>query len=128
MENIELKNTKENVDNLLRSNKYRFAKTMSNIPHYYTLRETWEVDSDFVDVVLFMRKFGQTEKWGNRTFTYYYLDGHKYWTMGNPVCYKDRKKTFVINRAVANSTPKNWDDRFKVKKKPVGLNDFFETL
>jgi hypothetical protein len=49
---------------------WRFAKTMSHIPHEYTVR-------------------GQT------TYTYLNIDGQRYWTMGAPL-----EATVIINRAL----------------------------
>ena len=89
---------KGKVDKLLMDASFRFAKSMPKFPHYYTLRNTWINDSEFVDVVLFMRANGIVEKWNNRNFVYDYANGFKYWTMGNPVCYEDKSKTILINR------------------------------
>ncbi len=79
--------------------KWVFAKTMANIPHEYTVRNTWEDDGLFVDIVLYIREYGVREKFMGRYYTYLYLGGYKYWTMGNPVSRTNRRKTFIINRA-----------------------------
>ena len=115
---MKIKITKERVNELLLNNRYKFAKTMASFPHDYTLRETWTIDSEFVDVVLFIRKYGNREKWGSKYFTYYYANGYKYWTMGNPVCYNDNRKTFVINRVKAE------EPEIKTIKK-TSLDEFF---
>lgn len=90
---------KDKIHNLLNSANYIFAKTMANIPHEYTKRDWWRIDSDFVDVVIYIRKFGKEESFFGKKYIYYYLDGYKYWTMGNPVSYADKSKTFILNRA-----------------------------
>lgn len=72
-------------------------------PHEYTIR-WWRVDleQDFIDFVLFVRKNGVQEKFYNKTFTYFYLDEHKYWTMGDPIA-----NTWVLNRALVKDYPNN---------------------
>lgn len=89
------------VNKLLDNAIFKFAKSMPKIPHEYSHRDTWEVDSDFCDVVLFIRENGVKERFWKKEFTYYYYNGYKYWTMGNPVSYTDRTKTFILNRAKA---------------------------
>lgn len=76
---------------------------MLSYPHSYTLRETWENDSEFVEAVLFIREHGIRERFYYKTYIYYYLNEYKYWTMGNPVSYTDKTKTFIINRAKISS-------------------------
>lgn len=125
------KNTisKEKVETLLSTNNFRFAKTMPEIPHYYTLRKEWQIDSEFCDVALFIRNWGIKEKWGNRTFTYYYSGGFKYWTMNEPLSYTDKNKTFIINRCEVSK--EDYDKGLSLQKKkwiidnPKGFEDFF---
>lgn len=90
---------KDIIDKLLLNAVFVFAKSMPKIPHEYTNRNTWEKDSDFVDCVLFIRINGVEERFFKRTYIYYYANGFKYWTMGNPVSFTDKTKTFIINRA-----------------------------
>ena len=76
--------------------KWQFAKTYEKtFPHEYTIRE-WRLDleDEFVDVVNFIRANGYPEKFFHKTHIYYYLDGDKYWTMGDPI-----ETTVVLNRA-----------------------------
>jgi hypothetical protein len=91
--------TKEEVEILLEAQEWTFAKTMASIPHWYTHRENWTNDKDFCDVVQFIRDNGVTENFFNSSYVYYYSNGYKYWTMGNPLSYTDKKKTFILNRA-----------------------------
>src|SRR5438552_2541892 len=89
----------ERVMSNLLSAEYRFAKTMPQNPHWYTLRKTWASDAAFVEVVEFMRKYGYLEKYEGRKYTMFNLNGFKYWTMGAPINYKNGNAcTIVINR------------------------------
>lgn len=90
---------KEKINNLILNAKFKVAKSMPNIPHEYSHRETWINDKDFVDVVLFIRENGIKEKFWKKEYVYYYLNGYKYWTLGNHVSYYDKTKTYILNRA-----------------------------
>jgi len=90
---------KETVHRLLDNAFFKFANSMPKNPHEYSHRETWENDSYFCDVVLFIRKNGIEERFFKTSFIYYYYNGYKYWTMGNPISYEDKSKTFILNRA-----------------------------
>ena len=86
---------------LLAAHEWRFAKTMPQNPHWYSLRWSWEVDQDFIDTVLFIRKYGVREKYGKAYYTVMVIEGFKYWTMGAPICpgpYDRRRDTILINR------------------------------
>jgi len=95
MDNMEV----EKVHDLLDKAYFKFASSMPKMPHEYSHRETWINDSDFVDVVLFIRANGIKQRFFDKEYIYYYYNGFKYWTMGNPVCYNDKTKTFILNRA-----------------------------
>lgn len=75
--------------------KWIFAKTYaSTAPHEYTrVREHESLKEEFYWFIEFIRKNGYRKKFGSYTYTYYNLDGYKYWTMGAPV-----KQTVLINR------------------------------
>lgn len=79
---------------LVGSHYWKFAKTMTWCPHYYTLREGFKADEDFVFMVEFIREHGKHEFFYSKPRIYLYVDGWKYWTMGNPI-----EKTLLINRA-----------------------------
>jgi len=81
------------IDTLLKNAKFVFAKSMPKLPHHYTLRETWDSNT-FDYVVQKIRELGVPERFFKKTYIYYYANGYKYWTMGNPVC-----ETKLINRA-----------------------------
>ena len=88
----------ERVKELLRKNKFVFAKTMSATPHYYTMKFDWASLKEFNEVVMFIRKYGYTEKFGSKTYMYLDVDGYKYWTMGNTL-----EITKLINKAVTKT-------------------------
>lgn len=81
------------LGDLLLANDYRFAKTMPENPHWYTLRKTWKRDEDFVEAVELIRRYGYTELYYGRPYTMFNLNGMKYWTMGAPI-----DITILINR------------------------------
>ena len=68
-----------------------YAKTA---PHEYTVRE-WvpERDDEFVHAVILIRQYGTVEYFYRKPFIYLFLDGMKYWTMGEPI-----PQTTLINR------------------------------
>ncbi len=82
------------VADLTKSASFRFAKTMPEKPHYYTVRVNWSED-DFEEVATLVQEFGYSRRYGNRQ---YYksltVNGHYYWTMGWPP-----KDTTILNRA-----------------------------
>lgn len=82
-----------NIDQLLDQAKFVFAKSMPKMPHHYTLRETWDSNT-FDYVVQKIREMGTPEMFFRKTYIYYYANGYKYWTMGNPI-----NETRLINRA-----------------------------
>jgi hypothetical protein len=83
----------EYLKGTLKNQKFVFAKTMPDNPHYYTLRKSWGSDEEFNEVVKLIRSEGTEELFFGKPFTYLILDGYRYWTMGAPV-----EKTTLINR------------------------------
>jgi len=72
----------------------RWKETNHVSPHSYIRR--WDVPKrDFEAFVIKIRNEGVVEYFGGRPYTYLYLDGYKYWTMGAPL-----EETIIINRAV----------------------------
>jgi len=68
-----------------------YAKTA---PHEYTVREWAPLrDDHFVHAVITIRQYGDIEYFYRKPFTYLFLDGLKYWTMGESL-----DKTTLINR------------------------------
>lgn len=74
--------------------EYRFAKTMPENPHHYTLRRTWACAGEFEVVVAAIRVHGTSRRWMGHTYIYFEAEGYQYWTMGAAVT-----KTTLINRA-----------------------------
>ena len=83
------------ITQILESKSYRFAKTMPESPHFYTLKREWDNLKEFEKAVSYIRENGQKELWQDgQHYTYLYVNGWKYWTMGSPV-----SETILINRA-----------------------------
>ena len=84
---------------LLELASFRFAKTMPDNPHFYTVRDTWEDDDLFTYCATVIQREGTVTPYRNpkyRSTTHYRqlpLDGYSYWTMGWPP-----EQTTVINR------------------------------
>lgn len=83
------------IYDILQQHKWKFAKTMAQHPHEYTLRENWD-DDLFLSVVKHMRLKGYWGKFFYTPIKYweYRLDNYKYWTMGYGL-----DQTKLINRA-----------------------------
>lgn len=75
--------------------RWQFAKTYAETaPHEYTVRQwDWDASDDFSFMVVAIRQHGYVKKFWGKPYTYFELDGFKYWTMGAPV-----DETTVINR------------------------------
>ena len=81
---------------------WRYARTMPEIPHQYTVRDldspdgrrTTAMGSDeFEWFVRLIRAEGVMKTWGRRTHPYLRVGGWEYWTMGYPV-----EETTIVNR------------------------------
>jgi hypothetical protein len=94
--------TDEEIRAFIDEHEWTFAKTMPQIPHWYTLKRKAKSDEVFADFVQEIRLRGVVRPFGRRTFTYLDFDGWTYWTMGEPV-----EDTILINRArlPGNTTP-----------------------
>jgi hypothetical protein len=68
--------------------RFRFAKTMAHIPHWYVVRNP-ENDADYVKLFHTIGQRGVWEESRGHRYQYWYAgDGYKYWTVSP-----------VINRA-----------------------------
>ena len=86
------------ITQILESKAYRFAKTIPESPHFYTLKREWDNLKEFEKAVSYIRENGQKELWQDgQHYTYLYVNGWEYWTMGSPV-----SETILINRAEDN--------------------------
>ena len=79
-------------ENFVARAPWRFAITMQDVPHSYTVRGQTP-DEQFEAFVHFIRNHGQMATYGNFQTTYLKLGQHKYWTMGELV-----EETTIINR------------------------------
>ena len=78
---------------------WRYAKTMPQWPHEYTVRRFDDPQDEqawFEAAVNFIRRRGEARIFAptGRTSIYLDVDGRQYWTMGAPV-----EETIIINRA-----------------------------
>ena len=79
---------------------WKFAKSMPQTPHEYTLRREAK-DEDLLErVVIHIRQVGYHKKWGKATYSYLDIDGWEYWTIGVPL-----EATIIINRARLRHRP-----------------------
>lgn len=79
----------------IEANEWKFAKTMARIPHAYCLKEKCTDQDMFERFVMHIRKHGYIGKFFTKTFVYFDVGQHQYWTMGSPL-----HETILINRAV----------------------------
>lgn len=86
--------TQAHVKSILWKTQFTFAKSMPKIPHEWTHKKDWDDDELFESVVEYIRENGIKERFFRKQYIYLYLNGYKYWTMGNPI-----ETTVIINRA-----------------------------
>jgi len=82
--------------NFVASRYWKFAKTMPQNPHEYTLRK--EKDVEFENAVIYIRENGKPRTFKGRRYICLDCGVHQYWTMGNPL-----PETILINRALVHS-------------------------
>lgn len=77
--------------------QFRFAKTMTENPHAYTVK-TRTNEGEYAKLFHLIDEHGVWEAWGKNgcRYKYYYHEGWKYWRMTN-----DLSKSKIINRARA---------------------------
>lgn len=74
--------------------KWCWATSMIDVPHEYIHRDKCALTRDeFYYFVSAQRQDGICERWGKYNFPYLYIDGYKYWTMGDPF-----ETTWILNR------------------------------
>ena len=80
---------------LLEKNPYRFARTMPDTPHSYTLKRTWRTEDQFVEALKKMRAVERIEEFFRGSWYHRFnANGYKYWTMGADLHH------ILINRAI----------------------------
>lgn len=110
---------------LVESAKWTFAKTQPYNPHEYMLRKNFQDDKDFVWMVEYIRKYGVEEEWkAGRKFTYLYLNGWQYWTMGAPINLNGEWHTILINRAKYNAPVSVYDPISKDYEKYFSMEEY----
>lgn len=73
---------------------WTWAKTYVAVPHEYIVRGRCGLsDQEFEYLVYAQRENGIPEQWHKYNFPYLYIDGYKYWTMGDAI-----EDTTIINR------------------------------
>ena len=81
--------------NIIKNVKWTFAKTYADTyPHEYTLRDRFDDNQLFNDLIAFIREEGKIKNFNKRHFLYLELDGREYWEMGRPL-----RAVKVLNRA-----------------------------
>lgn len=86
--------TEKQVRDFIGRSTWKFAKTMPEMPHFYTLRKDAERDEEFLGFAQFIRDFGYDASFGKARYRYADFDGWQYWTMGFVL-----DSTILINRA-----------------------------
>ena len=96
----ELPEERARVERLLLVHPWTFAKSAryAKLPHWYTLRLTWDNDEHFIWCVEHIRRVGYQEWFIGRTWIYYDVCEHQYWDCGGAVT-----DVGLINRAVRRS-------------------------
>ncbi len=82
----------------IKNNKWIFAKTMPSNPHSY-IRRSKDNNDDFIYFVGFIRRFGKVYNYGGRNYVGLNINGHLYWTMGEPIDLNGKWHTIILNRA-----------------------------
>lgn len=80
----------------IRDQRWQFAKTYAtSSPHEYLVKNwlSGEDETIFEALVMFIRRAGYDEQYNGNWYTCMDIDGHKYWTMGEPL-----DQTDLINR------------------------------
>jgi hypothetical protein len=89
-----------------------FAKTYVNTaPHEYIVRGKADgTDEEFMGMVYYIQKYGQTMWFWSKVNKYIYLDGYYYWVMtdnmvqnGDEVALDYNDSTIIINRSIAKN-------------------------
>lgn len=87
--------TDADIAAFIEANEWKFAKTMARIPHEYCLKERCNDPDMFERFVMHIRRNGYESKFFKRTYIYFDVGPHQYWTMGDPL-----HKEILINRAI----------------------------
>ena len=85
---------KEELIYFMSRNRWIFAKTMRDQPHWYFVKHRLDAADQqlFVQLVIDIREFGIKEKYRGRYYTVLYYDIWKMWTMGDTL-----PNTYILN-------------------------------
>ncbi len=86
--------TDAEILDFIENSRWKFAKSMPQMPHWYTLRDHAGDVPAFERFVMHIRHHGYKERFGKATYSYLNVGEWKYWTMGSPL-----DQTILINRA-----------------------------
>lgn len=103
--------------------RWKFAKSMPKIPHWYVVRKTCRDDEEFVLAMRAIGEFGYDDNFFKVRVRYIDLDGHRFWTLGYTY-----ESTYILNRAENNhpdipwaKNPLPWVHKpWKVAAEPAG--------
>jgi hypothetical protein len=86
--------TANEINRFIDSNKWAFAKTMPDNPHWYVVRAKCNDEDAFEAFVMHIREHGYPVLFRSWEYTCFDVGGFRYWTMGDSL-----ETTTIINRA-----------------------------
>jgi hypothetical protein len=107
--------TAKDFDTFVANHHWKFARTMPENPHEYSLRRNAK-HSVFDDAIRYIRDVGVIEYFSGKPYKMLHHGGHKYWTMGAPLAL-----TALINRKKTDGEP-------ETPQPPSGALPFFPFL
>lgn len=92
----------------IESVEWRFAKTMPQWPHFYTIRD-WNPDkeAEFTFFAEVIQKDGVPDRWGKNNWYYLKVDQYKYWVIDNVL----NRAAPILNSAVIKAGKKIKQDK-----------------
>ena len=85
--------------NFVATSSWRFAKTyVESYPHEYTLVQAADTDR-FRTAIACIERWGVVEPFWKSRRRYLYVDGRKYWHMGEPASETPEDRPTLINRS-----------------------------
>lgn len=90
------------VNKFIENQKWIFAKTMADIPHWYCLKADYPDVDSWNFFVKFMREYGEDGEFCGKTYHYLYWGEYRYWHM-DPT----DEQCDLINRCLVKSANSN---------------------
>ena len=90
--------SKDEIRSYIKRGSWKWARTYLSVPHEYIIRGSSNNDlskEEFFNFILTIKHTGVEEWFGKRKNQYLYIDGYKYWTMGDGI---DLEVDKTINR------------------------------